>query len=106
MKVSRHLSQLGYIETVRGKGGGMRLAMDPPTILLGDLICDTEPTLEIIRCERIGYPFTGNCIFKNIALEWRDRFIEVLNKYTLADILGNSDQMIGLLNLPIQSTST
>ena len=106
MKVSRHLSQLGYIETVRGKGGGMRLAMDPATILLGDLICDTEPTLEIIRCERIGYPFIGNCIFKNIALEGRDRFIEVLNNYTLADILGNSDQLSGFLNLPIQSTST
>ncbi len=62
--------------------------MDPATILLGDLICDTEPTLEIIRCERIGCPFTGNCIFKNIALEGRDRFIEVLNKYTLAEYFG------------------
>jgi Rrf2 family nitric oxide-sensitive transcriptional repressor len=103
MKVSQRLSQLGYIKTVRGKGGGMRLAMDPKTIRLGELICQTEPTLEIIRCDRIGCPLTGNCIFKRIAMEARDRFIEVLNQHTLADITANSDQLSGLLNLPFQS---
>lgn len=103
MKVSQHLSQLGYINTVRGKGGGMRLARDPNTIFLGDLISKTEPTLEIIRCERAECPVTGSCKFKTVLLDARDHFIEALNKHSLADITANSDKLIGLLNLAPQA---
>ena len=103
MKVSQHLAQLGYIHMVRGKGGGMRLARDPAMIRLGDLITQTEPTLNIIQCERIDCPIPGNCIFKKCILEARDRFIEVLNTYTLADITANSNALSDLLNLPAQS---
>jgi Rrf2 family transcriptional regulator, nitric oxide-sensitive transcriptional repressor len=103
MKISQHLSRLGYINTVRGKGGGMQLAQDPETILLGDLIGKTEPTLEIIRCERAECPVTGSCIFKTILLEARDRFIETLNKHSLADITANSAQLKAFLKLTPQS---
>ena len=71
----------------------MKLALDPTTILLGDLITKTEPTLEIIRCERVDCPMTGNCIFKTIVLAARDRFIETLNQHSLADIIANSGQL-------------
>jgi Rrf2 family nitric oxide-sensitive transcriptional repressor len=103
MEVSQHLSHLGYIETIRGKGGGMRMALDPETICLGDLISQTEPTLEIIRCENLDCPLTGVCILKTCILEARDRFIEVLNGYTLADVTANAGQLRGLLSLAPQT---
>jgi len=103
MKISQHLSQLGYINTVRGKGGGMQLALDPITIMLGDVISETERTLEIIRCERGECPVTGSCAFKTALMDARDRFVETLNNVSLPDITANSDQLSRLLNLGPQS---
>jgi Rrf2 family transcriptional regulator, nitric oxide-sensitive transcriptional repressor len=106
MKISQHLAQLGYIMTARGKGGGMRLAKNPASIRLGDLISQTESTLEIMRCDRIKCPVSGNCIFKKCLTEARDRFVETLNEYTLADVTENSEQLRSLLNLVPQSADS
>ena len=56
MKVVNDLSQKGYLETVRGRNGGIRLMREPRHINIGQVVRDTEDQLAVIGClERRGY---------------------------------------------------
>ncbi|OOR93178.1 Rrf2 family transcriptional regulator [Moraxella caviae] len=49
-KIVHQLGKLGYIESVRGKGGGIRLSMHPRNINIGELIRHTESDFNILDC--------------------------------------------------------
>lgn len=50
MKVVHALNKKGYIETVRGKNGGMRLRMEPNEIRIGVLVREMEPDMSLVEC--------------------------------------------------------
>ena len=50
MKVVHQLGVAGYIETVRGRGGGLRLAKPVEAIGLGEVVRHTEPDMAIASC--------------------------------------------------------
>jgi Rrf2 family nitric oxide-sensitive transcriptional repressor len=54
MKITHQLGLAGWIETVRGKGGGMRLARAPEAIGLGDVVRSIEPDFFIVECFATG----------------------------------------------------
>ena len=55
MKVVSHLSQKGYLDTVRGRGGGIRLGRPPRDINIGQVVRETED-IDVIGClRRRGY---------------------------------------------------
>jgi Rrf2 family nitric oxide-sensitive transcriptional repressor len=88
-KVVHFLGRCGYAETVRGKGGGMRLALAPEDIRLGDVIRQTETDFDLVECFapesncRIG----SACVLQGILKQGLDAMFGVLDGYTLADLL-------------------
>jgi Rrf2 family nitric oxide-sensitive transcriptional repressor len=101
VKVVQEVSRLGYVEAIRGKGGGIRLARPPDTINLGDLVRQLED-LELVECFEAGNAcrITPACRLKGILGEALTAFIGVLSSYTLAEVVAAPDEMARLLDLP------
>lgn len=89
MKVVQELGQLGLVETVRGRGGGLRLALDPSEIRLGEVLRKTEERLDLVQClssQPDRCRIEPACRLKGALKEALEAFIQALNRYTLADI--------------------
>jgi len=89
-RVIHQLGLKGYIETLRGKGGGFRLARRPDLIRIGDVVRDMESGFELAECFRPGQ--TGchllpACGLKPVLAEAGRAFLASLDGYTLADLL-------------------
>jgi len=90
MKVAHQLGVAGYVCTVRGRGGGLRLAKPIGAINLGDVVRHTEPDMALVPCFA---PDSASCvIFSSCALRGalsgaRDAFLSALDAHTLADLV-------------------
>ena len=103
MKVVYRLGQLGYVETLRGKGGGIRLALDPAAINLGALVRETEDELALVECLQASpgsCRILSACVLKGALGEALDAFLAVLDGYTLADLLAPRRRLAGLFERP------
>ncbi|WP_201583482.1 Rrf2 family transcriptional regulator [Psychrobacter jeotgali] len=131
-KIIHQLAKLGYIESVRGKNGGIRLACAPKDINLGVLIKQVEPDFALVECfatqlpseetdndnsaamahtkgfpitliaesaeiSKVGCVISPACHLKQVFFEALTAFISVLERYTLADIVNNEEELAGLL---------
>lgn len=105
MKVVHQLSQHGYLETVRGKNGGMKLGLEPAEIGVGALVRKTEPDLAVAQCfmEKGGCRLEPGCRLSGVLGEALAAFLAVLDKYSLADLLINPSSLSGLLDLPFET---
>ena len=86
MKVANRLSHLGMVETVRGRGGGVRLARAAEEINLADVVCGTEPGTPMVQCAGCKL-LKGGCHLPSIFGEGMAAFIDVLRKYSLAQLM-------------------
>ncbi|MDT8998032.1 Rrf2 family transcriptional regulator [Paucibacter sp. APW11] len=88
-KITHQLGQQGFITTVRGKGGGMRLAREPGALGLGELVRAVEPDFQLVECLGDGNAcaLTGACRLTGIFKAARDAFLAELDGHTLADLL-------------------
>ncbi|WP_213958975.1 MULTISPECIES: Rrf2 family transcriptional regulator [unclassified Variovorax] len=93
MKITHQLGQQGWIKTVRGKGGGMRLAHRPEDINLGTLVRGVEPDFELVECFATGSAcaLTGHCGLAGVLDGALQRFLAHLDGFTLADALETTD---------------
>jgi len=91
VKVVHNLSLKKYINSSRGKGGGLRLADDPSNINLGSVIRDTEPNFHTADCLNTttitNCKIEPICHLKSIFSIATDRFLHTLDEYTIADII-------------------
>ncbi len=89
VKVVHNLGINGFIATTRGKHGGIRLARRASEITVGEVVRHTEPDFDLLECfnpETDHCVITKSCSLKGVLFEARHAFIEVLDRYTLAEI--------------------
>lgn len=101
IKIVHELGKLGLVETVRGRGGGIRLARNPEEICLGWVIRQTEDDFNLVECfdsEKSACLLSPSCQLKGVLSQAVDAFLSVLDRYTLADIMRNKKEISSLFN--------
>lgn len=102
VKIIHNLAKLGLIKTIRGKNGGILMASRPETINLGQLIVQLEPHFDLVSCfnkAKTNCCIAPVCKLKGILHEAQTAFMDVLQRYTLADVLHNKSELFVLLNI-------
>lgn len=100
VKIVQRLAELGYVETVRGRHGGVRLAKPATEIRLGKLIRQTEENLTLVECfdpEHNTCPIAPACELAGVLDRALAAFLAVLDEKTLADALQPREQLVSLL---------
>jgi Rrf2 family transcriptional regulator, nitric oxide-sensitive transcriptional repressor len=88
MKVVNDLSQKGYLDTVRGRNGGIRLMREPRDINIGQVVRDTEKFIVIGCLAHKGYcPIEHVCVLRGALRNATEAFLAVLDAHTLADLI-------------------
>ena len=88
-KVVHHLGQIGLLNTVRGRKGGIRLARPAEQIRIGDVVREVEGHMAVIECRGTEpCAIAGVCVLERALWEGLAAFLAVLDKYTLADLVG------------------
>jgi len=85
MKVVSKLANEGYVESVRGRFGGIRLGKAPEAINLGAVVRQTEDGFNLADCS--GCAVAPACGVTGVLGEALGAFLAVLDRYTLADML-------------------
>ncbi|MFC3068148.1 Rrf2 family transcriptional regulator [Phenylobacterium soli] len=101
MKVVHELGLAGYLETTRGKNGGLKLARPAAEIVLGEVVRKTEPDLAFVPCLDLvnaTCAITPACRLRGAMHQARAAFLKVLDSYTLADLVENRAALEGLLS--------
>lgn len=103
MKVVYELGRLGYIETVRGKHGGMRLRQAPGQINVGEVVRRMENNLSLVECfgAENYCRLTPSCVLHDVLDEALQAFLAVLDRYSLADLLRPKRELATLLSIDI-----
>lgn len=96
-KIIHHLGKLGYIETIRGKHGGFKLAKSPKDINVGQLVRELENTLDPIDCKKPYCKFIPQCKLKGILADALVAYLAVLDSYCLDDVVMNKEQLLSTL---------
>lgn len=89
-KAAAELCRLGYLETVRGRTGGYRLAMPAEQIRIGEVVRQTEGDMVLVECfdpATNTCPIAQACQLRCVLAEALAAFVAVLDRYTLADLV-------------------
>lgn len=109
MKVAHQLGMAGYVDTVRGRGGGLRLAKPVAAINLGDVVRHTEPDMALVSCfQPIEAPcaIRSCCVLRRALARAADAFLGVLDEYSLDDLVKPRTPLRSLLSLgPVGASS-
>ncbi|MFM6985519.1 MAG: RrF2 family transcriptional regulator [Hydrogenophaga sp.] len=88
-KIVMTLSAQGFIETSRGRGGGMRLKRPAASITVGEVVRQTETDFQQFECfnrETSRCRMTGSCALQHTVGRALSAYLAVLDGVTLADL--------------------
>jgi len=100
VKVVQRLAQLGYVETLRGRGGGVRLVREPADVNIGEVVRHTEESFRIVECfdaDANTCPIAPACTLASCLDEALRAFLVVLDRYTLEDLTKQPKRLTKLL---------
>ena len=95
MKIVSDLVSAGYVESVRGRSGGIRLGRPPAEINVGALVRHTEDDFDLVGCG--ACIISPACGLRDVLGEALSAFMAVLDRYTLADVLARKGDFSHLL---------
>ncbi|MDQ7977445.1 Rrf2 family transcriptional regulator [Paraburkholderia sp. SARCC-3016] len=105
MKVVQRLAELGWVETVRGRNGGLRLYEHSSALTVGEVVRAAENDFAFVACLPDGEGAHRNCTIrshcrlKSVFESARDAFFAELDRHTIRDIAQPSDPLLRLLGL-------
>ncbi|NIF21417.1 MULTISPECIES: nitric oxide-sensing transcriptional repressor NsrR [Pantoea] len=94
VKIINQLSRAGFVSSVRGKNGGIRLGMAAKDIVVGEVVRKMEP-LELVDCGSCA--ISPACRLKSALNNATRQFLLALDDYTLADIVNDNYQLHQIL---------
>lgn len=100
MKVTFELGKAGFIQTVRGRGGGIRLADIPENINIGTVVRKMEDDFHLVECfdaEHNRCPISPVCGLRGVLGKALHAYLTVLDGYTLEDLLFNKEGLRAIL---------
>ena len=99
MKVTHKLGLGGWLETMRGKGGGIRLALSPERINVGAVVRSVEPDFFLVECliGDEGCILTGNCRLVGVVNGAQQSFLKHFDQFTLVDLMATSPQPVRMV---------
>lgn len=96
MKVVNALARDGFIETVRGRTGGMRLARPATEITVGEVVRRTEEGFQLADCS--GCALSPACGLTGVLAEAMQAMMAVFDSYRISDLLTDREAMRRLMN--------
>lgn len=101
VKIVHHLGRLGYVETIRGKNGGIRLGRRADKINIGKVVRETEANMDLVECFSVDSfcVHSPGCVLKKALREALRAFLDVMDQYTLADLVGSEKRVARQLGL-------
>jgi Rrf2 family nitric oxide-sensitive transcriptional repressor len=100
MKVAFQLGRAGFLDTVRGRGGGLRLARPAEEIGLGAVVRATEEDFDMVECfdpRTDRCVITGPCRLRGVLSKALKAYLAVLDEYSLADLTRRNPVLAQLL---------
>lgn len=102
MKVAQRLVAEGYVESVRGRGGGLALARAPATLNVGEIVRKFEDVGTFVECFDLitnQCAATPACGLKHILVGGVTAFMAHLDRFSVADLIKNRTDFRLALNL-------
>lgn len=108
MKVINELARRGYVQTLRGKNGGVRMSVNPAQIRVGAVVRDMEADLSVMGClAKTGFCRIENCcVLKRALRTASEAFLAVLDDCTLAELLTPRLALAGRLGVTQRQVAT
>lgn len=98
MKVVHDLGKAGYVASLRGRSGGIRLARPAVEISVGAVVRQTEDGFQLVDCP--SCVIAPACGLTGVLGEAVDAFLAVLDRYTLADLIARRADLLNIFGIP------
>lgn len=96
MKVAQRLTAEGFVESVRGRIGGLKLALQPAELNVGVIVRTMEDTGTFVECFD---PATNTCVvtpvcgLRHVLTGALESFARHLDQFSIADLIPNKERL-------------